>query len=188
MNPPLLLIEHLSAGYTTAVIHQVSLRIAPGQRIGINGMNGAGKSTLLRTIAGIARSFDGRLEIRPDCRLAYLDQQAAAATESPLTGNDVMELMDVASDQLPARMHPLLGRRLDRMSAGERQLIKAWAIIHHPADLLLLDEPTSCMDSHARDLLAFALAGLGPARGALIISHDQEFLQAACTEQRVFTA
>lgn len=192
MSAPLLQIDRLTAGYGEPVIRSVSLRLAAGERLGLSGRNGAGKSTLMRAIVGMARRFDGEIRRPPPGRLAYLAQQHPDSDESPITGRDVMRLMDAPVDPsgqgLPDRLAALLDTRLDRMSAGERQLIKAWAVIHHDCDLVLLDEPSSSLDAAARQLLAAEIAAFPPTRAALIISHDREFLRIACTATREFPA
>ena len=59
-----LVIEALRAGYGELEILQgASLRVAPGQIVGLIGPNGAGKSTLLKTIFGYLRPTAGRLEL-----------------------------------------------------------------------------------------------------------------------------
>ncbi len=188
MKTTLLLIDDLAAGYDTPVIRSISLRIAAGDRLGLSGRNGAGKSTLVRAIVGMARCFHGRIERPPPGRLAYLAQQSPDGKESPITGRDVMELMAAPTAGLPDRLLGLLDMRLDRVSTGERQLIKAWAVIHHDCDLVLLDEPSSSLDDDARHLLAREIAAFPPSRAALIISHDSEFLRIACTATREFPA
>jgi ATPase subunit of ABC transporter with duplicated ATPase domains len=182
---PLLEIDHLAAGYDTPVIRGISLRVDAGERLGLSGKNGAGKSTLMRAIVGMARRFDGNIH-RPRGRLAYLAQQAPDSRESPVTGRDALALMGVPASGLPDRLRALLDARLDRVSAGERQLVKAWAVVHHDCDLVLLDEPSSSLDDDAKRLLAGAIAAFPPARAALIISHDHAFLRAACTAIREF--
>lgn len=188
MTPPLLQIEDLSAGYSEPVIRAVSLQVVAGERLGLTGRNGAGKSTLMRAIVGMARCFHGRIRRPPPGRLGYLAQQYPDGSESPITGRDVLRLMEAPVHDLPQRMQSLLDMRLDNMSAGERQLVKAWAVIHHDCDLVLLDEPSSSLDADARRLLAEEIAGFPPTRAALIISHDAEFLRIACTVTREFPA
>ncbi len=182
----LLAIDGLSAGYEAPVIRAVSLRIDAGERLGLNGRNGAGKSTLMRAIVGMARCFAGTIRRPPRGRLGYLAQQAPDDRESPVTGRDVLTLMDVDTAGLPERVERLLEARLDRISTGERQLVKAWAVIHRDCDLVLLDEPASSLDDDAKQLLSGAIAAFPPARAALIISHDPAFMRAACTAMREF--
>jgi len=69
----------LALGVRRARGHQpllrgVTLRLAPGVRVGLVGANGAGKSTLLRILAGVEPPDDGRVVRAPGVRLAYLPQ------------------------------------------------------------------------------------------------------------------
>jgi ATP-binding cassette, subfamily F, member 3 len=180
----LLTIDALSAGYDAPVIRGVTLRVDAGERLGLSGRNGAGKSTLMRAIVGMARCFAGTIHRPPRGRLGYLAQQAPDARESPVTARDVLALMGVAATGLPNRIAHLLDARLDHVS--ERQLVKAWAVIHHDCDLVLLDEPGSSLDDDAKLLLAGSIASFPPTRAALIISHDHAFMRAACTVTREF--
>lgn len=182
----LLTVQELDAGYTAPVIRSVSLDLKPGDRLGFSGPNGCGKSTLMRAIVGMARCFKGKITRPGRGRLAYLAQQHPDGRESPVTGRDVFSLLATPVHGLPERVNRLLDLRLDHMSAGERQLTKAWAVIHNSASVILLDEPTSSLDEDAKWLLAEEVAAFSSARAALIISHDAGFLQHACTATQEF--
>ena len=55
-------IEHLSAGYgMVPVLHEVTLRVKPGEFAAIVGPNGAGKTTLFKTVSGIVRPTAGTI-------------------------------------------------------------------------------------------------------------------------------
>jgi ABC-type polysaccharide/polyol phosphate transport system ATPase subunit len=45
-------------------LHEINLKINPGDRVGLIGLNGAGKSTLLKTISGIYKPHQGRISIK----------------------------------------------------------------------------------------------------------------------------
>ena len=56
------------------VLHDISLTLAPGQRIGLVGANGVGKSTLLKIVAGEVAPDGGAVHLDPGARLGYLPQ------------------------------------------------------------------------------------------------------------------
>jgi ABC transport system ATP-binding/permease protein len=75
MAPTLLTLEAVSKQYTERpLLRDVSLAIAPGERLGVVGVNGSGKTTLLRVAAGAEPPDSGRLSTARDMRLAYLPQ------------------------------------------------------------------------------------------------------------------
>ena len=60
-------VENISAGYGEMnILHQVGIRLKPGQIVSIIGPNGAGKSTLLKTIFGILTPRDGRITLKDE--------------------------------------------------------------------------------------------------------------------------
>jgi len=186
MTNSLLDIQGLDAGYSQPVIHSVTLQLKPGEILGFIGANGSGKSTLMRAIVGVARCFSGHIRRPERGDLAYLAQQYPDNRETPVTGRDVFNLLASPLTDLPERIQQLLDLRMDHMSTGERQLIKAWGIIHTGARLVLLDEPTSSLDVDAKLLLASEISAISSDRAALIISHDKEFLRLACTRIEEF--
>jgi ATPase subunit of ABC transporter with duplicated ATPase domains len=179
MAKKLLHIENLDAGYTTPIIRSFTLSLKAGDRIGISGPNGTGKSTLLRTIVGKANCFKGCILRPPKGEVAYLAQQNPDDRDLSVSGKDVLRLLR-ANAPLPDFLLGLTDMRLDRMSAGQRQLIKVWAILHTEAKLIMLDEPTSSIDAKSKQLVANIIEQMESDRGAIIVSHDMGFLQATC--------
>ena len=60
-------IEHLHGGYgRMEILHDLSLHVDAGEIVSLIGANGAGKTTTLRTIAGMARAFDGTIRFDGD--------------------------------------------------------------------------------------------------------------------------
>jgi iron complex transport system ATP-binding protein len=147
------------------ILDGVSLSVERGELVALLGPNGSGKSTLLRLAAGLVRTCEGNCELGG--RAAYMPQDSGEG--APLTIRQAVLLgrvgrlgLRLREDDLAAAdswigrigLKEIAGRRLDRISGGQRQLsYLAQAMMREPA-LLLLDEPTSALDlSHQ---LAFA--------------------------------
>lgn len=164
------------------LVKQASLKIAPGEVVGLIGPNGAGKSTLLRSIYRVSRPFSGRVRVNDEDvwqRPAnWVAQRVAAVLQDmpgdfPLTVRDVvamgrsahkallepethhdLSLIDAALtlQQLNSLQH----RPFRTLSGGERQrTLLARALVQQP-QIMVLDEPTNHLDiRHQISLLRF---------------------------------
>src|SRR5690349_8738449 len=84
---PVIVTNHLSKTYTSKVLNDINLSIAPGEIIGYIGPNGAGKSTTIKILTGIIPEFDGEasvlgLDVRKDILeikklIGYIPENAA---------------------------------------------------------------------------------------------------------------
>lgn len=180
MPEALLSISGLSAGYEQPVVGPLSFQVNAGEVVGLAGANGCGKSTVLRALVGAAQVFAGRVEKAAGVRVALQSQHSSRPEELPLRARELLQLMNVDVNSLPPRLQALLDDRLDRLSGGQRQLFMVWAALAHPARLVLLDEPTNNLDPDGVALLTRQLSALEPERGALVVSHETEFLREAC--------
>lgn len=176
----LLRIEGLRAGYTRPVVGPLSFEVGPGEVLGLWGANGTGKSTLLHAIAREARLFSGRIWRAPGLTLAYQEQQPVRLPAMPLKGTDLLRAAGADGTAVPKPLAPLLGRRIDRLSGGEYQLLSVWCALAGPADLVLLDEPTNNLDPRTESLLAEILGSQRDRRAVLLVSHEEGFLEATC--------
>lgn len=170
-----LLIEAAGLGYTYGerpVLEDVSLRLDPGEVVGLLGPNGSGKSTLVRVLSGVLAGYRGSLRL--DGReLATFDRREIARRVAvvpqepsfslPFTVEEIVLMgrhahqgafaFDSAADQEVARRAleacgaaPLAGRFIHELSSGERQrVVFARALAQEPR-VLLLDEPASFLD------------------------------------------
>ena len=141
-------------------LSEVTLSIAPGERVALVGANGCGKSTLLRLLHGLAQATAGQVTRDPAIRQAMLFQkphllrlsvQGNIALGLWLRGTRWREAQAqalVALDRVGLRDQALRPAR--KLSGGQQQrvaLARAWAL--HP-QALLLDEPTASLDPHAK--------------------------------------
>ncbi|MBE7369967.1 ABC transporter ATP-binding protein [Ramlibacter pallidus] len=156
-------------------LSQVDLRIAPGERVALIGANGSGKSTLLRVLHGLVKPAAGSLLRDPSTRQAMLFQRpfmlATTAQNNVALGLWIRgaRWRDARAQALPALARVGLleqaGRNARALSGGQQQrlaLARAWGL--QPA-MLLLDEPTSSLDPHAKRevehlMEAFAAGGM----------------------------
>jgi iron complex transport system ATP-binding protein len=159
----------------------VSLDLAPGKLVCLVGPNGSGKTSLLHAISGIGGPA-GRVEIDgvdlrravPATRSRLLSfLPAGRDLQWPLSARDVVALSGAGDAEIEAaiarlELAPLAGRRMDRLSTGERsRALIARALAPQPK-LLLLDEPTANLDPLWQIRLMDMLRG----RTALVAMHD----------------
>ena len=174
-------VEGLTKAYgPVPLLHEVSLGISAGDRVGIVGRNGGGKSTLVSLLAGRVEPDAGRVTRARDVRIGYLTQRDVfpdGATVRSVVFGDRAE-HDWAGD---ARARDILAGLLagvpldaavDGMSGGERRRVALAALLVPQTDLLLLDEPTNHLDIEA---IAW-LAGHLKDRTLIVVTHDRWFL------------
>ncbi len=177
-------------GMAAAVLDGVSLRLLEGDVVGVHGRNGTGKTTLLRVAAGLIAPDSGEVDLEgtsPEAnrrdfqrRIGYVSAGNGAlfarlTVEHHLAFCSRLALLDAeTARRASARvaedfaLDELRGKRVDRLSSGQRQRLRlALGFLHDPA-VVLLDEPATSLDQPARELLQDALDRLR-ARGAAAI-------------------
>jgi len=175
---PLLEFDRVVAGYTTPVVGPESFAVLAGETVGVTGPNGSGKTTLVNAAIGTARVLGGEVRKAPGLRVNVQRQHPVRLREMPLTGQEVLRLFDAHERPVPASLQPFIERRIDRLSGGQFQLLQVWACLSAPADLVVLDEPTTNMDPNSKASLERILNSSRELVGAiLVISHDHAFLE-----------
>jgi ABC-type Mn2+/Zn2+ transport system ATPase subunit len=179
-SPPLLELDGVVAGYSGPVVGPVSFAVRRGETVGLAGPNGSGKTTLVNAIVGTARVLSGEVRKAAGLRVNVQRQHPVRLPEMPLTGADVLRLVGAHDRPVPTSIQPFVKRRVDRLSGGQFQLLQVWACLSAPADLVILDEPTTNMDPASKASLEGILGSSHElVGGILVISHDHTLLERA---------
>ncbi|MDD5253237.1 MAG: ABC transporter ATP-binding protein [Candidatus Omnitrophica bacterium] len=169
----LLKIENLSGGYyKESVIRGLSLDVNQGDFLGIIGPNGSGKTTLLRLITRVLPIKKGEvfykgenialMNLKEFCRkVAFVSQDISTSfsftvMELVLMGRiphlkrlqyETRKDIEIANEKLSLTdTLSLKDKRIDELSAGERQRVVIARALAQEPELLFLDEPTSHLD------------------------------------------
>lgn len=183
--------EELSYAYDNKpILDHFSTVIQRGDRVGIIGPNGSGKTTLLRVLMGELAPQKGMVELGSNLEIAYFDQLRTQLDETQSVMDNVGEGRDTI--QINGKSRNLVGYLEDflftrdrvhapisALSGGERNRLLLARLFAHPANLLIMDEPTIDLDIETLELLEDLL--LDYAGTLLLVSHDREFLNNLAT-------
>lgn len=188
-------VSHLSFAYPDGhtALRDVTLSIAPGEKVALLGPNGAGKSTLILHLNGILKTQSGSvcvagLEVnqknlgRVRAAVGLVFQNPDDQLFSPTVFDDVafgpiyqgLKTADVRSrvdEALAAvRMEAYKDRVSHHLSTGEKKRIAIATVLSMRPEILVLDEPTAGLDPRARRSLINLIRELP--QTMLIATHD----------------
>jgi tungstate transport system ATP-binding protein len=154
-------LQHVSVQFDKHLaLHDVSLHMKAGERVALVGANGSGKSTLLRVAHGLLKVSSGSVVVASEVRQAMVFQrphmlrtsvlrfvvwglwlQGTPWREAHVRGMQALERVG---------LQDMADRSARTLSGGQQQrlaLARAWAL---SPNFVLLDEPTSSLDPHAK--------------------------------------
>ncbi|HLO76904.1 MAG TPA: ATP-binding cassette domain-containing protein [Magnetospirillum sp.] len=187
-------------------LSDISLKIDPGEIVGLAGHPGAGKTTLLRMIAGVLQPAEGQVLI-DSLPVEHLAPEDVSATigykpqepclfegtvednvragnlgasrddmERALTAAGLMQVMERGALTLATPVGP----RGANLSGGQRQMVALARALLGAPPVLLLDEPNTGLDAPLEKSLAETLAKLREGRAILVSTHSRALLS-VCT-------
>jgi ABC transport system ATP-binding/permease protein len=180
------------------VLHRVTWRLGPGDRVALVGVNGSGKTSLVKLLAGELEPSTGEVERGATVRVAHLSQdtveipghlrvlEALEEVRSHAVLSDGREITaSLLCDRFGFRGEK--ARTLVRdLSGGERRRLSLMRLLMGGPNVLLLDEPTNDLDIDTLTALEDLLDGWP---GTLVvISHDRYFVERVCDDVHAITA
>ncbi len=198
MSDPIILSDVTVERDGVTVLREISFALGAGERLAIVGPNGAGKTTLLRTIVGLEKAGAGRVTLFGEACARETDFRAARPrigflfqdSDDQLFCPSVVE--DVAfgplntgcsAEEATARAREVLDtlgiahlgeRIIHKLSGGEKRLVCLAGLLAMRPDVLLLDEPTTGVDTANGTTLRDQLRRF---EGAMVlVSHDDGFV------------
>ena len=191
--------EDVSFGYQPdqPVLRGVTLRVQPGQKVAIVGPTGAGKSTLLSLLPRFYDPWEGQILVdgidAREYRLVSLRRRIAMVLQPPLLFNATLrdniafgrsdarfdEIVaaarlagiDTTIAKLPEGYDTVVREQGVTLSEGEKQRVTIARAILRDSPILILDEPTSAVDSETEALIMQGLERLTAGRTTFIIAH-----------------
>ena len=172
------------------IVHDFSLRIQRGDRIGIVGPNGVGKTTLLKLLTGELAPDTGKVDRAKTLSGIVIDQQRKLMEPNKRVRDVLAEggdWIDVRGTKKHIKGYlkdflfspELTEAPVGSLSGGERSRLLLAREFAREANLLVLDEPTNDLDLETLDLLQEVIADYEGT--VLIVSHDRDFLDRTVT-------
>jgi len=198
-------VNYTFPGDSTPIIQDLSLKIPTGQKVAIVGRMGSGKSTISRLFCGLIEPNEGAVlidgvdlrqidksDVRRNVGVMLQDTWLFSGTvkENLQMGfyeYDDAHLLNIAKisgvDDFVAA-HPqgydmLLRERGEGLSGGQRQSINLSRALLHDPNLLVLDEPTSSMDTATEKLVIGRLKDWAGERTLVMVTHRNTLLELA---------
>ena len=169
--------QHINHSFgSKTVLHDVSLDVADGERVGILGPSGGGKTTLLNIAAGLLRPDSGEVQSSYD-RVSFVFQEyrllpwltaaeniTAAAGCSRETALALLNALELGGEE---DSYP------DSLSGGMQQRVNIARALAYSSDMVLMDEPFKGLDEELRGRVIEQVDTYLDGRTLLLVTHDR---------------
>ncbi|MBE7680257.1 ABC-F family ATP-binding cassette domain-containing protein [Paenibacillus sp. P13VS] len=167
-------VNNYSVSFDELLLENVNFEIKSTDKVALIGPNGTGKTTLLREIY---KNNQDSIEINDDVNVAYLSQlQGEMLKDSNSILHDFIDAGFKTYDEIRSHLTDygfegeILDQKIESLSGGEKNMLQLAKVSGSQAGVLLLDEPTSHLDTYSQIALEKAIEDY---KGAiLMISHD----------------
>jgi ATP-binding cassette, subfamily F, member 3 len=170
----ILKVSDYSVAFEDTLLEHVNFEINSNDKVALIGSNGTGKTTLLRDIY---KNINDSIKIDENAKVAYLSQlHSEVLNESNTILDEFLEAGFKTYDEVGSHLSNYgfeeenLNLKINTLSGGEKNILQLAKVAANKATLLLLDEPTSHLDTYSQIALDKAIKNY---KGAvLMISHD----------------
>ena len=167
-------VDDYSASFDDMLLENVSFEIKSTDKVALIGSNGTGKTTLLRDIF---KNNHDSIEIHSDVELAYLSQlQGEILNESNTVREEFIDAGFKTYEEIKSYIsnygfdEEIIDQKIESLSGGEKNILQLIKVSASKSNMLLLDEPTSHLDTYSQIALEKAIKNYDGA--ILMISHD----------------
>ena len=178
--------EKLVIGDDEPLSSPLDLEMERGSRIVLTGANGIGKSTLLKSLLGLIKPLDGKVEQGDYLHIGYFEQETPQDIKTTCIEEIWNEFPSLDQREVRAAlakcglttMH--IESKVKVLSGGEQAKVRLCKLINRPSNVLVLDEPTNHLDTDAKGELRRAL--LEYKGSILMVCHEPEFYEDIATD------
>ncbi|KAF5915974.1 hypothetical protein HPG69_003047 [Diceros bicornis minor] len=173
------------------ILHSLNIQVPKGALVAVVGPVGCGKSSLVSALLGEMEKLEGKVHVKGS--VAYVPQQAwiqnCTLQENVLFGQALdpkryqraLEACALLADLevLPGRDQTEIGEKGINLSGGQRQRVSMARAVYSAADIFLLDDPLSAVDSHvAKHIFDQVIGPEGVLAGKtrVLVTHSISFL------------
>jgi manganese/iron transport system ATP-binding protein len=206
-NQPILDVSHLTFRYNGRdALENITFHLHEGERVAIVGPNGAGKSTLIKVVAGVLQPTSGEVKIygsvpNKHVCIGYIPQRSQVDWNFPVTVSDVVmmgrsaklgpfnwphkrdwEFVNHALETV--EITNLASRQISQLSGGQQQRMFIARALAQEAELMLMDEPLTGLDTPSQEGILNLLDRLKQEKVTVMVAtHDLD--QAASHFDRI---
>ena len=176
----LLSAEHLSINFgSRQLLDDVNFYLNEGDKVGVIGINGTGKSTFLKVLSGVTEPDGGTISRNPNVQVSLLPQNPAMEESATVLEQVFLhfpaEFRELNEYEAKAMLNRLgitdFAQKVGTLSGGQRKRVALAAALIHPADVLILDEPTAGLDPKERVRFRDMIAALGKESIVILSTH-----------------